>query len=554
MLDAGSWSNDAVGFIGRPAAKWFSNNMSNSFKRRRKRGSGSGRSASTRLIPFESVRSPRIGRVELAASGGVALVGFVLIALIWIVTIRTEQDVRVEIRDRAEQALVGQAATIAETVMHELLLIDQSLIIIQTAWKDDSDTVDLSKWRKKMPALTAVADDLFIADEKHIIRQDILPQAIGQGIGSAYVTFPHGSLEELENDGTKKTDSSQVRADTITGGGVEARQSLMYIVRPLDHPKGWLLGASFRSAELTKLFAQSALGFNPVVALVDTSHGMVQAVVGPAARRPKIDMSKSPLFGLIKRSPAGTWVGTTSIDDVERLHAFHRVGDRDMAVVVAANWSEVMEPANNLAAGARSLAVIATGLVLAIGAIVLWQLYSVRDNRRQKRILERNRGELARLRAEEITTTARAKLNAARLQSVLDHSADGIALFDANLHLMQWNRPFSHGIGIVLEPNMPLDTMLRSQAAAGLFGPIEDIEYEVARRAGILKAGDSAGLVQPGPAQEEVVLRGLVAAEGGFILLLNGILAWQPPVPPSPSIDVHEATAPEPTASPPIEW
>ena len=51
---------------------------------------------------------------------------------------------------------------------------------------------------------------------------------------------------------------------------IDARQFLMYIVRPLDHPKGWLIGASFRSSELTKLFAQAALGYNPVVALVDT--------------------------------------------------------------------------------------------------------------------------------------------------------------------------------------------------------------------------------------------------------------------------------------------
>ena len=157
--------------------------MSDSFKRRRKRtGPGSSRSQPPRLIPVESVRSARIGKAELAACGAVAIVGFALIALIWILTTRVMQDQRVEIRDRAEQALVGQAATMAETLAHELLLIDQSLTIIQAAWKADSDAVDLLKWQAQMPALTAVADDLFIADEKHIIRQDILPQAIGQGI------------------------------------------------------------------------------------------------------------------------------------------------------------------------------------------------------------------------------------------------------------------------------------------------------------------------------------------------------------------------------------
>ncbi len=117
---------------------------------------------------------------------------------------RAVQDQRAEIRERAEHALSGQAATIAETVAHELLVIDQSLTVIQEAWKTDSDAVDLEKWQQQMPALLAVADDLFIADDKHVIRQDILPKAIGQGIGSAYVTFPHGSLEQFQSDGTKR--------------------------------------------------------------------------------------------------------------------------------------------------------------------------------------------------------------------------------------------------------------------------------------------------------------------------------------------------------------
>lgn len=541
--------------------------MSDSFTRRRKRtGPDAARSTPTRMIQVEAVRPPRIGKAELAACGAMAIIGFALIALIWILTLRTVQDQRVEIRDRAEQALVGQAATMAETFAHELLLIDQSLTIIQAAWKDDSDSVDLVKWQEKMPALTAVADDLFIADEKHIIRQDILPKAIGQGIGSAYVTFPHGSLEQFEHDGTKNKDSFLLQAGSGllqagsgvlqagSGPAVEARQFLMYIVRPLDHPKGWLLGASYRSTEITKLFAQSALGYNPVVALIDTRRGIVQAVVGPAARRPKTDVSKTPLFGMLTRSPVGTWIGDTAIDGVERLHAFHRVGDRDMAVVVAANWSEVMAPAENLAGGARALAVVATALVVAIGGIVLWELYTIHGHRRQKRVLDRNRGELERLRSNETANTARAQLNAARLQAILDHTADGIALFDSNLYLVQWNTPFLRGIGIELHPEMPLDTLLRTQAAAGLFGAVRDIEGEIARRAGILKAGDPAGLPQPGPDHENLILRGLPTAEGGFILLLNGLLASEAAPAPPPSAEIGEAVAREPATAAPTEW
>jgi PAS domain-containing protein len=528
--------------------------MSDKFKRRRRRtGSTSARFKPSQLIPAESIRPARIGRAELAACGAVVIVAVALAALIWIVTIRAVQEQRTEIRERAEQALRGQAASMAETIGHELLLIDQSLTIIQAAWKADSDSVDLAKWQQQMPALTAVADDLFICDDKHIIRQDILPQAVGQGVGAAYVTFPHGSLEQFESDGTKDKESLLLQGEA-TGAPIDARQFLMYIVRPLDHPKGWLIGASFRSAELTKLFAQAALGYNPVVALVDTRRGIVQAVVGPAARRPKTDLSQSPLFDAMTRTPSGTWIGETAIDGVERLHAFQKVAGRDMVVLVAVNLSEVLEPANNLASGARALAFVATALIMAIGGLVLWEFYTIRGDRRRKRIFDRNRGELERLRIEEAANVARAQLNAVRLQVVLDSIADGIALFDSSLRLVQWNHPFLRGIGIEPRKDMPLDALLRDQGANGLFGSTQDVEAEIARRAGILRSGDTAGLPQPGPGQETLTLRGLPITEGGFILLLNGITTWEPTPAPAASAEIDEPAAPDAAAAAPIQW
>jgi PAS domain-containing protein len=525
--------------------------MSDTFRRRRRRtGSTSARFRPSQLVPAESIQPAPIGQTELLACAAVAIVVIALSTLIWMVTTRTVQEERAEIRERAEQALAGEAAAMAETIGHELLMIDQSLIILQAAWKTDSESVNLTKLQSQMPALTAVTDDLFIADDQHVIRQDILPQAVGQGVGAAYVSFPHGSLEQFGIDGTQSRESLLLQAET--GSPIEARQFLMYMVRPLDHPKGWLIGASYRSAELTRLFAGTALGYNSVVALLDTRRGAVEAVVGPAARRPNIDVSKSPLFGLLNRSTAGTWVGDTPIDDVERLHAFHRVADRDIAVIAAANLPAVMAPADNLAAGARALAFVATALVIAIGGFVLWELYTIRAHRRRVRLNDRNRAELERLRTEEAAYTARARLNAARLATVLESTSDGIALFDSALRLVQWNHPFLRGIGIVPRKDMPLDILLREQAALGLFGPVADLDAEIARRVGILRSGDPAGLPQPGPDNETLILRGLPINEGGFMLLLNGLISWEPAPPWPPLTEIDDPAAAPAVA--PIDW
>jgi hypothetical protein len=215
--------------------------MSDTPRRKRRSGSSSPRFKPLPSIPATASGVDGVGKAELAASCGVGIVVLALIVLIWIVTGRAVQDQRAEIRERAEQSLTGQAATIAETVAHELLVIDQSLTVIQDAWKTDSDSVDLTKWQQLMPALFSVADDLFIADDRHIIRQDILPKAIGQGVGSAYVTFPHGSLEQFQSDGTKDRGAMLLQGDSgllqgDTGRAIDARLSLMYIIRPLDHP------------------------------------------------------------------------------------------------------------------------------------------------------------------------------------------------------------------------------------------------------------------------------------------------------------------------------
>ena len=149
----------------------------------------------------------------------------------------------------------------------------------------------------------------------------------------------------------------------------------------------------------------------------------------------------------MSRSPSGIFLGETAIDGVERMHAFHHVQNRDMAVVVAANWSEVMGVANDLAAGALRARFRRVGAGSGDRGIVLWELYTIRSNRRQKRVFDRNRSELERLRTEEGVLVARAQLNAARLKMVVDSTADGIALFDFNLKLVQWNHPFHRGIG-----------------------------------------------------------------------------------------------------------
>jgi PAS domain-containing protein len=485
--------------------------------RRRHAGSTSGRERSSRRVTAD--RSDAFGKVEMAACVPVCVVALALIALIWMVTDRAVQEQRSAVRDRAEQALSGQAATIAETIEHELTMIEQSLTVIQAAWAANTDAFDLGRWQASMPALMEVADDLFICDEKHIIRQDILPQAVGQGVGADYAAVPNGALEQYAGDGTK----GQGPWPLVAGSGrpLDARQLLTYVLRPLDHPAGWLVGASYRSEELTKLFAAGGAGNNAFAALVDTRRGVVQAIVGPAARRPRLDISQSVMFSVVTRVPAGTWLGVTAFDDTERLHAWHGVGKRDMVVVLGANWAEVTALADDLAEGAYALAAVGSALVLVIAGLVLWTVVTIRARRRHTAVFDRNVTELGRLRAGEAALAGRARLAADRLKVVMDSAADGIAVFDSRLCMVQWNDRFRLGVGVTPGGEMPLDALLRAQAGSGLFGAVADIEAEIFRRSGILRSGDPAGVPQYGPSGAVLRVRGVAVAEGGLILLVS---------------------------------
>lgn len=129
--------------------------------------------------------------------------------------------------------------------------------------------------------------------------------------------------------------------------------------------------------------------------------------------------------------------------------------------------------------------------------------------------------------AGEAALAAKARLNASQFLAILNSTTDGIALLDPTLRLVQWNQPFFQKIGTELRHEMPLDTLIRNQAANHLFDLKPDSETEIARRCGLLCVGEPAGLPQSGSDKTTLFLRGVPIAEGGLILVLNALPHWE---------------------------
>jgi len=500
-------------------------------RRNKRRSSGASRNPQPARVQAYSLSRTRIEPIQWLAFVAIGLISLTLVVLIWTLTTRAIEEQTLEIRSHTDQQVRSVAYVLAREIQDELQLVDQSLAIIQDDWNKDSDAVDLVAWRKQLMALTGVADDIFIANERGVIVQGTLPQSIGQGFGSAYVTFPNGSLEMFDPDGTKNPNGRSPGAD-----GIEARQFLTYILRPLQRPRGWMIGASYRSEGITKLFSGAKLGANGIVGLVALKRGGLQAIVGPSAQFAHMDIAQSELTEQMRKNDAGVWAGVSPIDNVPRI--------------VGVSVDSAIRPLSALAAMARGLATVGTVIVLTIACIVVWTIATTRATKQRQRTYERAEMNLTNTRQELAVARARALLTEPEVGALLGSPADGVARLDGDLRLRQWNPRFAELAGLALDESaagMEVEDLLRRQAEAGVFGEAPDAEQAIATRLTILATtgGSSVPPRHIGPLGETITMYVRGVADGGQLILLTGRNAARLAVP----VESEPETADETT-----EW
>jgi PAS domain S-box-containing protein len=124
----------------------------------------------------------------------------------------------------------------------------------------------------------------------------------------------------------------------------------------------------------------------------------------------------------------------------------------------------------------------------------------------------------------EANETLRAKMT--HWQATLRGMPDGLMVLDRDLRLVEWNQHFPEFVGLpadILHEGMPIADILRAQALAGEFGPV-DVEQEVERRVTQLKGGISTGTIErKRPNGRTMELRRSFLEEGGFVTLYTDI-------------------------------
>jgi len=488
--------------------------------RSKRRSSGGARNLQAEHVHNRSAGRDKIDPLQWLAFTAIGLISVTLIALIWTLSTRAIGEEAMDLRARTDQQIRSVAFVLAREIQDELQLVDQSLAIIQNAWVKDAGAVDLAAWRKQSLALTEVANDIFIANEHGIIIQGTLPQSIGQGFGSAYVTYPNGSLETFDPDGTTNPNGKLPGA-----GGVQARQFLTYIVRPLAKPAGWMIGASYRSEGITKLLAGARLGQSGLIALVALKRGGLQAISGPSAQFANMDIAASELIDQMRKNDVGIWAGVSPIDNISRVFAYQHIPNRDMSVLVGVSRAAANEPLVGLATTARGLAALGSLVVLTIAGILLWTIATTGAARQRRRAQERSEIDVMNARQELAVARARALLSEPEASALIGSATDGVARLDAALRLQMWNERFAERAGVGLDGGTPAEDLFRRQAAAGLLGDAAGSEPAIATRLTLLHAatGSAEPLTQTGRDGEPLRLSVRGVSDGGHLLLLTRV-------------------------------
>lgn len=216
--------------------------------------------------------------------------------------------------------------------------------------------------------------------------------------------------------------------------GRVSKKASIQVTRGIWQPDGGFQGvivASLAPELLTRYYSEVELGRDGVVAMVGRD-GTVRVRSAKSHGNDAVDVSRGEVFAYMKEHESGSTVGTSVIDGVERLYAFHWVANADIATVVARSVSEIEAPARRRAVGYVGAGVVMTGLILAFALSIRMRIAGTRKLVQQLREAKRDLYQALQLRrtifsnfAHELRTPLNGVVGAMELLTDCDEAARG---------------------------------------------------------------------------------------------------------------------------------
>jgi signal transduction histidine kinase/CheY-like chemotaxis protein len=421
----------------------------------------------------------RLGTVLGQIAIVIAVVALILLA--WLGSFSAITAEREGTEARVEAAVGVEALALEEQVRRQLLALDQTLRFLRREQEASPSGFDLAAWRAQATLLNEVSGTLFLVDENGKLRDAGGATPAGLDI-SGTVMF---RVLLAATDADDRMFVGPATDDQLAPGWH------MDLALRLRHPDGSFAGAigiAYPTSALARFFREAHLRPKDMIAVVGTGDARLRAEVGPVPAVPDTDIGNSAMETAIRAMPDGEWIGPSAPDGIDRIHAFRRVPDQDLEVVVGVERSAALAAPTIWARGAMFFAGGITALVLLMAVLLLRR---VRAAHRRAESLGKEHARLAASNAELEAAKARADAKTAQLEATLAGMTDGVAMVDSSHCLMEWNDQFPEISGVpeeILRVGASMEELVRAQAEAGEFGPV-DVEAEVARRMQLLHSG-----------------------------------------------------------------
>ena len=459
---------------------------------------------------LQSTRFGLSALVTLAVAG--CVIGFT-----WYGVARSTETQSGFAMQQADTMVASLAASYAEQISRQTLVLDQSLATMARDWEVDPGRFNLEAAREQSTILTGISRDMFLADESGIIRQSSVPDSIGRSVREL------GVFRDAAEHSNKKNPGMYLGFVTVNP---IMRQFHLDAARTLHHPDGSFAGvivADYRVSAISGVFAASPPPGNGFAALIGLTDGKLQATLGATGATQGASVTDTPMFTAVAAGDAGLWVGPSASDAVVRIHAYRRIPGRNLAVVAGLDQREVTQPVMIWQRQARRFAGVIFGLTALMAALIVGGLYAGRRRGAAEAEVQAN---LAASHALAEVSRAHADAIERRLHATFAAVADGIGIFDSHLNLVEWNELFPERSGInasLIRTGMSMEEVLHCQAEAGYFGEVEDVEAEVDRRIALLPAGNFGACLSFQAAARVIELRCRPLSEGGFVALYTDV-------------------------------
>jgi signal transduction histidine kinase/CheY-like chemotaxis protein len=441
-----------------------------------------------------------------------------LVVIIWFGTLRAINTQRQDAEAHIVARVADQANSLQAQVYWQILELDQTLRILADAWQADPAKFDLAAWRRRAVALSGISRDLVLADDHGRIVQSTTPQAVGANVGDRdYFAYAK------QYNGVQ--DDAYIGAATVAQFLPEWHLDVARGLRRADGSFGGVVAAAWRVSTIDGLFRATDLGDHPFMELIGLNDGKLRAAVGATVDGPDAQVGDSKMFTMLRASPEGVWTGRSTLRDAVRVYIARAIPGRNLAVVVGADYDEALAPSRARDAEARLFASCISVLIMAMAGMLA--LTAAQESRRRTS-LDFDRAMLTSANSQLEVAKAHADAKTAQLEATLHGMSDGVAMIDAQLCLVAWNRQFPEIAGVpsgILRVGLPMEDILRAQAQTGQFGPV-DQEAEVARRMALLRSGGLLGNVQrTRPDGRTIELRRNPLPNGGFVTLYADVTA-----------------------------